>query len=353
MTGKEIDISKTSEMVDMFIDSGYTYFDTAYGYYEGKSEEAAKAVLFDRYPREKFLFATKMPAYDATNASDAKQMFWTSLKRTGAEYFDFYLLHNLGSVRTKAFYDFGIWDYMLELKEKGLIRHIGFSFHAKSDLLEEILSKHPEMEFVQLQINYADWESPSVQSRQCYEVARKFGKPVVIMEPVRGGMLADRLPAEVKAVFDRADADASYASWAMRYAASLDGIITVLSGMSTLEQVRDNAGTMKDFHPLTDKERAVVDEAYETLKSLPSIHCTDCGYCIQGCPEGIVIPEVLDSLNCEILYNSPESARGGYQWNTRFSGKASACIQCGKCEDVCPQGIKIIEYLKEAAAKYE
>jgi len=353
MIGEDIDISLTSDMVDMFIDSGYTYFDTAYGYNDGKSEEAAKAALVDRYPRGKFLLATKLPAYDAMNASEAKQMFWTSLKRTGAEYFDFYLLHNLGSIRTKSFYDFGIWDYVLELKEKGFIRHIGFSFHAKADLLEEILTKHPEMEFVQLQINYADWESPSVQSRQCYEVARNFNKSVVIMEPVRGGMLAERLPAEVKAVFDRAGTDASYASWAMRFAASLEGIITVLSGMSTLEQVRDNARTIRDIRPLTDKERAVIDEACKTLQSLPSIPCTDCGYCSQGCPEGIVIPEILDSFNREILYNSPESAKGGYRWNTRFGGKASACIQCGKCEEVCPQGIKIIEHLKEAAAKYE
>jgi len=353
MKDKEIDINQTIEMADLFLDSGLTYFDTAYGYAEGKSEAAAKTAIVDRYPREKFQLATKLPAWAGpTTADEAKQMFYTSLERTGAGYFDFYLLHNLGSTRTKSFDDFGMWDYVLELKEKGLIRHAGFSFHDKADLLDEILTKHPQMEFVQLQINYGDWESGAVQSRKCYEVARKHGKPVVIMEPVKGGMLANPAP-EVKAVFDEADTKASYASWAIRFAASLEGIITVLSGMSSLDQMKDNLSYMKAFKPLSDNERAVIDKARTTLAGLPSVPCTACAYCVAGCPKNIAIPQIFDAMNREFVYKDPNSAKFGYSWETKFGGKASDCIQCGKCEEVCPQQIKITEQLKVAAAKYE
>ena len=353
MKDKEIDINQTIEMADLFLDSGLTYFDTAYGYAEGKSEAAAKTAIVDRHPREKFQLATKLPAWAGpTTADEAKQMFYTSLERTGAGYFDFYLLHNLGSTRTKSFDDFGIWDYVLELKEKGLIRHAGFSFHDKADLLDEILTKHPQMEFVQLQINYGDWESGAVQSRKCYEVARKHGKPVVIMEPVKGGMLANPAP-EVKAVFDEADTKASYASWAIRFAASLEGIITVLSGMSSLDQMKDNLSYMKAFKPLSNNELAVIDKARTTLASLPSVPCTACAYCVAGCPKNIAIPQIFDAMNREFVYKDPNSAKFGYSWETKFGGKASDCIQCGKCEEVCPQQIKITEQLKVAAAKYE
>ena len=354
MKDKAIDVEQTKDMVDLFLDGGFTYFDTAYGYFEGKSEETVKAAIVDRYPREKFLLATKLPAWaGAKTAEDARQMFWTSLKRTGAEYFDYYLLHNLGSVRTKSFDDFGIWDYVLELKEKGLVRHVGFSFHDKASLLDEILAKHPEVEFVQLQINYGDWESGTVQSRLCYETARKYNKPIVIMEPVKGGMLADLLAPQVKAVFDETGSGASYASWALRFAASLDGIITVLSGMSNLAHVKDNVGYMKNFRPLDEKDRAAVARAQKTLSEIPSIPCTACGYCVSGCPEKIVIPQILEMLNRERVYSDQAAAKFGYFWETQFGGKGSACTKCGKCEDVCPQQIKIIDLLQEAAAKYE
>jgi len=350
---KEIDVKQTTEMIDLFLDSGFTYFDTAYGYYDGKSEETAKALIVDRHPREKFQLATKLPAWmDTKSAQDAKQMFWTSLERTGAGYFDYYLLHNLGSTRTKSFDDYGMWDFALELKEKGLARHVGFSIHDKADLLDELLTKHPEMEFVQLQLNYADWESGSVQARKCYETACKHNKPIIIMEPVKGGMLADNLPAEVKAVFDETGSKASYASWAMRFAASLDGIITVLSGMSTIGQMRDNISYMKDFRPLDDNELAVIEKAREVLATVPGIPCTSCEYC-SGCPKGIVIPQILEMLNRELIFMNPISAKFGYFWETQFGGKGSECIDCGKCEEACPQEIKIVELLKEAAAKYE
>jgi len=353
MSGKEVDITQTIKMVDHFLDSGFTYFDSAYGYIDGKSEEAAKTALFDRYPREKFSFATKLPAFEAKNAEEARQMFWTSLKRTGAEYFDFYLLHNLGSVRTQPFYDFGMWDYILELKEKGLIRHAGFSSHAKADMLDDVLTKNPDMDFVQLQINYSDWENEYIQSRKCYEVARKHNKPIVIMEPVKGGLLAGKLPPEVKAVFDATGSGASCASWAIRFAASLGGVITVLSGMSTIEQVRDNVSYMKDFRPLNNDEQAVIVKARETLAALPAIPCTACEYCKPGCPMGIVIPDILDMMNREVLYKDPHAAKDGYEWETLFGGKASDCTQCGNCEQICPQEIKITELLKTAADKYE
>ena len=354
MKDNVIDIEQTKDMVDMFLDGGFTYFDTAYGYFEGRSEETAKTAIVDRHPREKFQLTTKLPAWAGPKTADeARQMFWTSLKRTGAEYFDYYLLHNLGSTRTKSFYDYGIWDYAFELKEKGLVRHVGFSFHDKASLLDEILTKHPEMEFVQLQINYGDWESGTVQARLCYEVARRHNKPIIIMEPVKGGMLADLLAPEVKAVFDETGSDASYASWALRFAASLDGIITVLSGMSTLAQVVDNIDNMKNFRPLDDRERAVIARAQKTLSAIPSIPCTACGYCISGCPEGIVIPQILEMLNREKVYNDLRSAKFGYFRETQFGGKGSACTKCGNCEAACPQQIKIIDLLQEAASKYE
>ena len=350
----QIDAKQTMEMVDIFLGNGFTYFDTAYGYFEGKSEEMAKTAIVDRYPRDKFILATKIPAwFKAETADVAKQMFHTSLKRTGAGYFDYYLLHNLGSTRTKAFYDFGIWDYVLELKQKGLVKHVGFSFHDKADFLDELLTKHPEMEFVQLQLNYGDWESGSVQSRKCYEVARKHNKPVVVMEPVKGGMLGDLLAPEVKAVFDDSGINASYASWALRFAASLDGVITVLSGMSTVGQMKDNVSFMKDFRPLDEKERAVIEKAVEVLKSIPSVPCTACDYCTSSCPKGIVIPKIMEMINREMTYKNPDGAKFGYFWETQFGAKASECIECGKCEEACPQEIKIMELLKDAAAKYE
>lgn len=233
-----MDIEQTKQMVDLFLSKGFTYFDTAYGYLNGKSEKAIKAALVDRYPRESYQLATKLPAWTgAKTAEEARAMLATSLERTGAGYFDFYLLHNLGDNRTEAFDRFGIWDFLAEQKAKGVIKHLGFSFHNKADVLDDLLNKHPNMEFVQLQINYADWESASIQSRACYEVARKHGKPVVIMEPVKGGSLAN-LPEKIAAPMKEFAPNASLPSWAIRYAASLDGLVTVLSGMSSLEQYR-------------------------------------------------------------------------------------------------------------------
>ena len=235
----KIDIEQVKTMVDMFLEKGFTYFDTAYGYANGESEKAAKIALVDRYPRDSFFLATKLPAWAGPKtAEEARQMFYTSLERTGAGYFDYYLLHNVGESRTAYFDKYDIWEFLKERKAEGLIKHLGFSFHDKADVLESVLTAHPDMEFVQLQINYADWDNPSIESRKCYEVARKHGKPVIIMEPVKGGILASPPPSVTKILSD-ADPSASPASWGIRFAASLEGVITVLSGMSNIEQMAE------------------------------------------------------------------------------------------------------------------
>ncbi len=349
----EIDIEQFKRMVDIFMENGFTYFDTAWGYANGKSEEAAKIALIDRYPREKFQFATKLPAWMGVNTEEeAKEMFWTSLRRTGAGYFDFYLLHNLGDGREEYFDRFKIWDFAAELKEKGLVKHVGFSFHDRADLLDKILTEHPESEFVQLQINYADWDDITVQSRKCLEVARAHGKPVVVMEPVKGGLLA-KLPEEAAAILREADPEASQASWAVRFAASQDNIITVLSGMSNIEQMENNVSFMRDFKPLTPEEYKVLDRVNEVLGKGRGVPCTDCRYCMKGCPMGIKIPHIFEALNRAMIFNNIGSAKNSYNWETKVGGKVEDCVECGACERVCPQHIAIRENLKKAAEMFK
>ena len=279
-------------------------------------------------------------------------MFYTSLERTGAGYFDRYLLHNLGDSRTKLFEDYGMWEFTAGLKAQGLIRELGFSIHDKADALDRILTEHPEVDFVQLQINYADWEDPVVESRKCYETAVKHNKPVIIMEPVKGGNLADP-PHGIRDIMEAAAPGASPSSWAIRFAASLEHADVVLSGMSNLEQLKDNISYMEDFQPLTAGEYAVIDRAREILKSIPTVPCTACRYCTDGCPMQINIPGVFMAYNSLMCYNNLEDAKDSYKFRTRTGGKASDCIACGACEGVCPQHIGIIEELKKAASKLE
>ena len=352
MNGDEIDMDQTKKMVDTFMSKGFTYFDTAYVYIGGKSEVALKEAVVDRYPRDSFQCATKLPLWDQKSREELQEILDTSLQRAGLEYYDFYLLHAMSAERAQKADELRAWDFMKQVKAQGKAKHIGFSFHDSAEALEDILKNHPEMEFVQLQINYADWESDSVQSRKCYEVARKYNKPVIIMEPVKGGSLATMTP-EVQKLFKDANPDASIPSWAIRYCASLEGIITVLSGMSNEEQLNDNVSYMEDFQPLTDSERQVVAKAVEILNNTPTIPCTACKYCVDGCPQKINIPGVFSAMNNYTLYNNLPGAKGSYQNAVKDGGKAGDCIQCGNCEAHCPQHIQIIEELKKAAATLE
>ena len=345
----KIDIEQTKKMVDMFMEAGQTYFDTAYVYDDGESEKAAKEALIDRYPRESFQLATKLCAWlGAHDEESAKQQFYTSLERTGAGYFDYYLLHALQDSNYKKYDEYHIWDFVKEQKEKGLIKHWGFSFHATPEILDKLLTEHPDAEFVQLQLNYADWEDPNVAARACYEIARKHGKSIIVMEPVKGGVLANP-PGTVREILDRAEPNASYASWAIRYTASLDGIITVLSGMSNVAQMEDNLSYMKDFKPLDEKEQAVINEVRKALDEIDSIACTACHYCTSECPQRIPIPEIFAARNKQILWEKTEEGQKDYETAIEKAGKASDCIACGQCVGACPQQLPVIDRLKECA----
>lgn len=347
MLGDEVDIEQVKQMVDLFLERGFTYFDTAYGYIGGKSEQAVKTALVDRHPRESFLLATKLPAWAAKSAEDARQMLTTSLERTGAGYFDYYLLHNLGGNRTETFDEYGLWEFAAEQKKKGVIRKLGFSFHDNADALEKVLCAHPDVDFVQLQINYADWENERIQSRLCYETARRHGKEIIIMEPVKGGSLANLPHSTAKPMLDYAP-DRSLSSWAVRYAASLEGVITVLSGMSTLAQLDDNTSYMQCFEPLSSEEYAVIDRVQLLLSQTDRIPCTDCRYCLKDCPAGVKIAPIFAAMNTYKVFNDLNGAKASYRMHTRNGGGADACIQCGQCESVCPQKISIINMLAQA-----
>ncbi len=348
--GLAIDVEQTAQMVDMFLEAGLTYFDTAFVY--PGSEDAIRKALVDRHPRESYTLATKLNASVALTEGMAKGELDTSLKRTNAGYIDYYLLHALSKENYKKYEKFGLWDFVKEEKEKGRIRRYGFSFHDSPELLEEILNDHPDAEFVQLQINYADWEDKKNQSRANYEVARKYGKPIVVMEPVKGGTLANP-PKEVKEIFNSVNPDASYASWAIRFVASLDGILAVLSGMSNIEQMQDNLSYMKEFKPLNEEEKKAIRKAMEVYGNLKNIPCTSCRYCTPGCPKKIEIPEIFTAMNMRTIDGAIEQSQTHYREVTVEHGLASDCVACGQCERICPQHLPIIENLEKAAATFE
>ena len=340
-----IDVEQTKKMVDLFIEAGGTYFDTAFAY--PGSEEAIRDALVKRYPRDSYTLASKLIIQpgSSTTEEEAKNEFRTTLARTEAGYIDYYLVHAISRGNYQRYEEYGIWDYVKGLKEQGLVKHYGFSFHADPELLEELLTKHPDVEFVQLQINYADWENPGVKSRQNLEICRAHGKPVTVMEPVKGGILADPIDT-VKAIFDRENNGMSYASWALRFVCSQPGLLAVLSGMSSIAQMEDNLSFMKNFQPLNEHEMEVIREAQAAIEADKSIPCTACHYCTKGCPMGIAIPEIFAVENRK--KGSPEfRTKREYLIVTQGHGKASDCIQCGQCEAVCPQHLPIIELLEK------
>ena len=344
--GEEIDVAQTSRMVDAFLAAGFTYFDTAYVY--PGSEEATRKALVERHPRDSYTLATKLNARVAKDAADARSELEQSLERTGAGYFDYYLLHALQDSNAKKYDAWGLWDFVKEEKARGRIRHYGFSFHGTPALLDKLLTEHPDVDFVQLQINYADWDNPEVTSGENYRIARAHGKQIVIMEPVKGGALADP-PQEIKDLFDQTRPGMSYASWALRFAASLDGVLAVLSGMSNLAQMEDNLATFTQFGPVDQAERDAVARAQQILAHSAAIPCTGCGYCVDGCPRQIFIPKVFAAANKQLARTEPDQAREAYARAVEGRGKASDCIGCGQCEGACPQHLPVIEWLRKCA----
>ena len=347
-----IDLEQVNQMVDHFLEQGFTYFDTAYPYHMGFSERAVKSALVERHPRDSFLLADKMPIFRINAPEDVPATFEEQLERTGAGYFDFYLLHAMGADRMKTVRECKAWEYLLEEKKRGRIRRLGFSFHDSPEVLDSMLTELPEAEFVQLQINYADWEDNGVQSRRCYEVAQKHGKPVIVMEPIRGGSLASE-----KAVFapmlHEADPNASLASWALRFVAGLPGVAIVLSGMSTLEQLQQNTALFNTMEPLTQEQKALLVKAADMLRAAGTVPCTGCKYCVEGCPAEINIPAILDLLNEYARFGALEGAKRSYGFRTRGKGLASACVNCGQCLNVCPQHIESAVYMEKAAELFE
>ena len=352
----DVDVEQVKKMVDLFMERGFTYFDTAWMYNGFASERVAKEALVDRYPRESFTLATKLHAGFFNSLEDRDKVFNEQLNKTGAGYFDYYLLHGIEESMIGKYEQFDCFSWLLEKKEAGLVKHVGFSFHDTPELLEEILTKHPEMEFVQLQLNYLDWESQWIRSRACYEVAKKHGKPVIVMEPVKGGTLAN-VPAEAEKLMKNYAPQASIPSWAIRFAASLDNVMVVLSGMSNLEQLNDNTSYMQDFVPLNEEEKKICFKAAEIINNQIAIPCTGCSYCTEGCPMHIAIPQYFSIYNEDMREKLDEKG-----WTINFTnyeilsskfGKASDCIQCGQCEGVCPQHLTIIDFLKDVAAHYE
>ena len=349
-----VDIEKVKKMADKFLENGFTYFDTAYPYHGGHSEIAFREAVAKRYPHSAYTITDKLSMFMIRKEEEIPAFFEGQLERLGVDYVDYYWLHGLNKQTYLQAEQMHAFEFIQKKKAEGKIRHIGLSFHDRAEVLEEILSAHPEMEYVQIQLNYLDWEDPAIEARLCYEIATKHGKPVIVMEPIKGGSLI-QVPEQAREIFQQARPDLSIASWAIRFAASPANVMMVLSGMSNEEQMEDNISYMKDFRPLNETEQKALDKAVESIRALSIIPCTACRYCVDTCPKKIAIPDYF------AIYNNLK--RGGqlagltsgmYYGNlTETHGKASECLKCGKCEKLCPQHLTIRKYLEDVAKTLE
>jgi hypothetical protein len=352
MKDGEVNYDEMKRMVDLFLAQGFNYFDTAHGYLGGKSETALRECLTKRYPREQYSLTNKLTNSFFKKEEDIRPLFESQLAACGVTYFDFYLMHAQNEDHFAYFKKRRAYETALELKEEGKIKHFGISFHDRADVLEKILVEYPQIEVVQIQFNYVDYEDEAVESRKCYEVCQKYGKPVIVMEPVKGGSLVN-LPQEAKDIFDGVGNGLSYASYAIRFAAGFDQIMMVLSGMSNFDQMQDNLSYMKDFKPLNEKEQAAVDKVCEIFRNLGAIPCTACRYCTDGCPKHISIPDLFSCMNAKQIFKDWNQDWYYNEVYTKNAGKASDCIKCGKCEKACPQHLSIRKLLEDVAAVFE
>ena len=351
MDGDQVDIPQTTQMVDEYLNAGFTYFDTAHGYLQGKSELALKSCLTSRYPRDRYVLTDKLTNFFFQSEADIRPFFQSQLEACGVDYFDFYLMHAQNEEKFAYFKTHRAYETAFALKAEGKIRHVGISFHDRAEVLERILTEYPQIEVVQIQFNYVDYDDPVVQSRLCYEVCRKHNKPVIVMEPVKGGNLAN-LPQQAREVLDALHGG-SPASYAIRFAAGFPGIVMVLSGMSDLAQLRENVSLMQNFKPLNEQELAAIAQVQQIFRSMHLIPCTACRYCVDGCPKHIAIPDLFSLMNTWKLHHNHNAIYYYDSVYTAPGSRASDCVRCGKCEAACPQHLPIRELLEQVAAELE